>query len=72
MLGVRQGKCLLPFLLSMFLNELEEEFIITGIDGIDIGLIKLFVLFYADDIVIFSNSSEGLQNGLKQWELYRK
>ena len=29
-----------------------------------IGMFKLFILLYADDIVIFSYSSEGLQNGL--------
>ena len=61
-LGVRQGECLSPFLFSMFLNDLEEEFLINDIDGIDIGLIKIFLLLYAD--VIFSSSPEGLQDGL--------
>ena len=72
MLGVRQGECLSPFLFSMFLNDLEEEFITHGIEGIDIGLIKLFILLYADDIVIFSSDAEGLQNGLNLLELYSK
>ena len=72
MLGVRQGECLSPFLFSMILNELEEEFITHGIEGIDIGLIKLFILHYADDIVIFSSDAEGLQNGLNLLELYSK
>ena len=35
------------------LCDLEEEFITNDIKGIDFGLIKLFSLFYADDIVIF-------------------
>ena len=56
----------------MFLNDLEEEFLINGIDGIDIGLIKIFLLLYADDIVIFSSSAEGLQDGLNQLETYCK
>lgn len=60
----------ITFSISMFLNYLEKEFIINGIDGIDIGLIKLFILLYADDIVVFSNSSEGLQIRLKKLELY--
>ena len=61
MLGVMQGECLSPFLFSMFLNDLEEEFLIHDIEGIDIGLIKLFILLYADDIVIFSSSSEAFK-----------
>ena len=35
-----------------------------GAEGIDIGMLKLYLLLYADDIVIFSNTSEGLQKGL--------
>ncbi|MCG7875034.1 MAG: reverse transcriptase domain-containing protein [Candidatus Thiodiazotropha endolucinida] len=70
MLGVRQGECLSPFLFSMFLNDLEKEFILHGIEGIDIGLLKIFILLYADDIVIFSSSSDGLQSGLNYLESY--
>ena len=54
------------------LNDLEEEFITYGIEGIDTGLIKLFILLYADDIVIFSSDAEGLQNGLNLLEIYSK
>ena len=35
-----------------------------GAEGIDIGMLKLNLLLYADDIVIFSNTSEGLQKDL--------
>ena len=62
--GVRQGECLSPFLFCMYINDLEGELMQNGIDGIDIGMLKLYLLLYADDIVIFSMSSEGLQNGL--------
>ena len=30
----------------------------------DIGLVKLFLLLYADDITLFSDTPEGLQEGL--------
>ena len=60
-LGVRQGKCLSPFLFSIFLNDTEDEFIKHKCELIDIGTLKLFLLLYADDIVIFSESCDGLQ-----------
>ena len=62
--GVRQGEPLSPFLFSMYINDLEGELMQNDIDGIDIGMLKLYLLLYADDIVIFSMSSEGLQKGL--------
>ena len=55
-LGVRQGECLSPMLFSLFLNE--------GYEGLDINILKTFMLLYADDIVIFSKSAEELQEGL--------
>ena len=63
-IGVRQGECLSPFLFSMYIHDLEKELIQKGAEGIDIGMLKLYLLLYADDIVIFSNTSEGLQKGL--------
>ena len=57
-LGVRQGECLSPLLFSLFLNDIEETFIQSGLEGLDIDTFKLFILLYADDIVIFANSSE--------------
>lgn len=63
-LGVRQGECLSPFLFSMYLNDLEETLGLNGVDGIDIGTLKLCILLYADDIVLFANSAEDLQKSL--------
>ena len=64
MTGVRQGECLSPILFAMYANDIEQEFITKGADGVDIGFLKLFLLLYADDIVIFSESADGLQKGL--------
>ena len=64
LLGVRRGECLSPFLFSMYINDLEETFILQDFKGIEIGMLKLFLLLYADDIVIFSGSEAGLQQGL--------
>ena len=48
----------------MYLNDIEDEFYIHGIEGINIYQIKLFLLLYADDITLFSETADGLQSGL--------
>ena len=63
-LGVRQGESLSPFLFSMYLNDIEEHFILNGFEGIDLDMFKLFLLLYADDIVIMSETEEWLKHGL--------
>ena len=68
--GVRQGECLSSFLFSMYLNDIEDEFYLNGVEGIDVGSIKLFLLLYADDMTIFSETEEGLQKGLDILESY--
>ena len=63
-LGVRQGECLSPFLFAMYINDLEEEFHLKGSEGIDLGMLRIFLLLYADDIIIFASSAVELQNNL--------
>ena len=63
-LGVRQGDCLSPFLFSIYVNDLEETFIREGFKGISIGMFKLFLLLYADDIVVMAESISDLQNAM--------
>jgi hypothetical protein len=48
----------------MYINDLEEELILNGFEGVDIGLLRLFLLLYADDIVILSQTPYDLQKGL--------
>ena len=71
-IGVRQGECLSPFLFAMYLNGLEEELDINGVEGINIGLKKLILLLYADDIVIFGKTPEELHKALKILEEYQE
>ena len=71
-LGVRQGESLSPFLFSMYLNDIENEIYNRGINGINIGNVKLFLLLYADDITIFSETPEGLQEGLNLLREYNQ
>ena len=58
LLGVHLGECLSPFLFSKYVNDLEETLVVHDFKGIEISMLKLFLLLDADDIIIFS---EGLQ-----------
>ena len=62
-LGVRQGECLSPFLFAMYINDMECA-LSRANTGVTIDDVKLFLLFYADDAVIFAESIEELQNGI--------
>ena len=64
MTGVRQGECLSPILFAMYVNDNEQKFITKWADCVDTGFLKLSLLLYADYIVIFSESADGLQKGL--------
>ena len=75
-IGVRQGECLSPFLFSIYINDLQKEFVEKGMKGITISYLKMFLLLYADDAVLFSETREGLQHGIdiiydycKRWRL---
>ena len=54
----------------MYLNDIEDVFNRNGVEGIDIDLVKLFLILYADDIVIFAKSSEELQKSLDGMQEY--
>jgi hypothetical protein len=77
--GVRQGENLSPLLFALFLNDLKEflsremnglptvsgEAVKVNLNDCDVNVFcNLFVLLYADDTVIFSETEAGLQKGL--------
>ena len=63
-LCVRQGECLSPFLFAIYLNDIETEFVQNNCKGIETDVLKLFLLLYADDIVLFANDECDLQKSL--------
>ena len=59
-----QGECLSPFLFTLFINDMEHEIGQGGTSGVSLGNLKPFLLLYADDAVIFSETPGGLQVAL--------
>ena len=78
--GVRQGKNLSPVLFVLFLNDLESFLVSKKCLGTDVEFasddvyfyLKLFVLLYADDTVIFATDEKSFQHCLNMFHEYSK
>ena len=68
--GVRQGQCLSSVLFSIYLNDIETEFVQNNCKGIKTDMSKLFLLLYADDIFLFASDERDLQKGLDILHIY--
>lgn len=64
--GLKQGEITSPLIFSLFINELATDIINNGRHGVQLipDMIQLFILLFADDIVLLSDSVIGLQNQL--------
>ena len=76
--GVRQGENSSPILFSIYLNDLQAFLDRNQVSGVtwDVNnenmfiYIKLFILLFADDTVIFATNKEDLQVALNVFEQY--
>jgi hypothetical protein len=62
--GGEHGDVLSPILLNYFINNLVDDLNKDNTDPVVIGDTLVNILLYADDIVLLSQSKEGLQNSL--------
>ena len=67
--AVKHGCILSPTLFSLYLNDLCKQFD-SSCDNVILGDREFACLMYADDIVLLSNSSEGLQNLLDKFNSF--
>ena len=62
--GLKQGEICSPVLFSLFISELANEIMQRGRHGIQLipDLIEIFILLFADDVILVSDTVCGLQN----------
>ena len=68
--GFLQGEVLSPMLFSLYVNDFEAEFLKNDTLSLNLRDLNLFVLMYADDMVIFSESVDELQKMLDTLHVY--
>jgi len=68
-IGVRQGDNLSPTLFNMFVNDVPKIFDINCEPAI-YGNMKIHCMMYADDLLILSESSEGIQESMNKLQNY--
>ena len=69
-IGLKQGCNLSPILFNIFINDLNEIFDKTFCQPAKIKNLTLNNLLYADDLVLVSETSSGLQNCLDRLQEY--
>ena len=68
--GLLQGEIISSFVLALFINNIELNLQDNLNDGISIDQLQLYLLLFADDAVLFSETRERLQNHLINLENY--
>lgn len=68
--GLLQGEVLSPILFSLFINDLESYLQQNPDACITLEQLSIYLLLFADDAVIFSDSIQGLQASLNNLESY--
>ena len=63
-LGLMQGEVMSPVLFALFINDIEINLLVKGCIPYECANISLFLLMCANDLVLFSETVNGLQQML--------
>jgi hypothetical protein len=69
-LGVKQGEPLSPLLFILFVNDISSCIDFNYLNENDLNLLSMYLILFADDIVIFTTGQESLQNQLDNLYVY--
>ena len=69
-IGLLQEEVLSPFLFSLFINDLELYLQQNTDARLNLDQLSIYLLIFADDAVIFSDSIVGLQSSLNNLQSY--
>ena len=68
--GLMQGEICSPILFSLFISDIETSLHENVDAGITLEQLSLYLILFADDMVIFSDTPEGLQLSLDRLQRY--
>lgn len=63
--GLMQGEVLSPILFALYVNDCEMEFINNNCKAVELKELSLFLLMYADDMVIFFGNQRWFARDVK-------
>ena len=69
-IGLLQGEICSPIMFSLFLNDIELHLQADINAGITIDQLSIYLLLFADDAVIISESADGLQSSMNNLLAY--
>ena len=68
--GLFQGEVLSPILYSLYVNDCEMHFIRSNCPSVELNMINIFLLMYADDTVLLAETPQDLQTLLNSLYTY--